>query len=188
MAISHQDRFLNKKLLFVTGERAEESRTRANYNTFEIHKMDNREGIRRKRIVDAWRPVHKWKIADVWKIIERWKINPHPCYQLGWGRCSCACCIFSSKDQIATLRIIQPEAFTNVLNFEKMLDQSIHYKKHGKEYSKIFLDEYANQGHSYEEMSPHLIKLINSEEFTDPIFLENWILPKGAFADQIGPE
>ncbi len=37
LAITHQDRFNHHKMLFVTGERAEESWNRANYQCYEIH-------------------------------------------------------------------------------------------------------------------------------------------------------
>jgi 3'-phosphoadenosine 5'-phosphosulfate sulfotransferase (PAPS reductase)/FAD synthetase len=187
IAISHQDRFLNKRMLFVSGERAEESKARAGYNVFEINKMDNRAGKRRIRIVDAWRPVHKWKIAEVWEIIKRWKINPHPCYRLGWGRCSCAICIFSSADQIATLQVIQKDQFQQVLNYEKQFGLAIHYKKQKNAFINIFIDQYAGQGKVFSNLNPDLIKLINSKEFTEPIFLDHWEYPIGAFGDQVGP-
>jgi len=47
-----QDRFLNRRTLFVTGERAEESPNRARYAAFEPHRTDTRHGTRRRRHVD----------------------------------------------------------------------------------------------------------------------------------------
>jgi 3'-phosphoadenosine 5'-phosphosulfate sulfotransferase (PAPS reductase)/FAD synthetase len=187
IAISHQERFLNKRLLFVSGERAEESKARAGYNVFEIHKMDNRTGKRRVRIVDAWRPVHKFTLMEIWALIKRWNINPHPCYRLGWGRCSCAICIFSSPNQIATLRIVQPIQFSKVLAYEKQFAKAIHYKKHHHENVNVFLDEYAENGVAYSNLDKVLIELINSEHFTEPIFVKKWKFPKGCQAEQTGP-
>lgn len=100
-AIRNQERFNGSRTLFVTGERAEESASRARYESFEPHRSDSRTG-RKARHVDQWRPVHSWSERDVWDIIKRWRVNPHPAYRLGWGRVSCAACIFGSPDQWAS--------------------------------------------------------------------------------------
>ena len=149
--------------------------------------MDNRNGKRRIRYVDAWRPVHKWNTGDIWEIIKKWKINPHPCYRIGWGRCSCAICIFSTAAQIATLRVIQPIQFNKVLNYEKLFGIPIHYRKRKGIYQNIFLDEFADSQSQFNQIDPNLIKLINARDFTEPIFVENWKYPIGSFADQTGP-
>lgn len=185
LAISHQDRFLNKKLLFITGERAEESNARAGYNVFEIHKMDNRNGKRIKRHVDAWRPVHKWTSEEVWNIMKRWKINPHPCYKLGFGRCSCEFCIFSSADQVATLFEIDPEGCQKILNYEKQFNRPIHCNKHKKEIIPCYYNDYAKNGKILQytkEQKENVMK----EDFTEPIFLDEWIEPSGMHGDMNG--
>ena len=46
-AIRNQDRFIGKRVLVVTGERAEESPGRAKYETFETDRADLRDGKRR---------------------------------------------------------------------------------------------------------------------------------------------
>jgi len=56
--VRNQDRFLDRRTLIVTGERAQESRARAHYATFETDRTDTRAGTRRRRHVDHWRPVH----------------------------------------------------------------------------------------------------------------------------------
>ena len=43
-ALRGQDRFLNRRTLMVTGERAEESPARTRYATFEPHRTDTRNG------------------------------------------------------------------------------------------------------------------------------------------------
>lgn len=182
IAISHQSRFLNKRVLFITGERAEESLSRSKYETFEIHKLDNRLGKRIRRHVDAWRPVHKWTSEEVWDLIAKWKINPHPAYKLGWGRCSCAFCIFQSHNQFASLKEICPKQFAEVLQYEKLFDHPIHFKKQQKETIKIFLDEFAQKGTPF-LMDQKNATLINSENYNEPIFLKNWINPSGRYGD-----
>jgi len=91
-ALRRQARFLGQRTLVVTGERGQESDNRARYKTLEPHRA--RAG---GRAVDHARPILRWDETHVWAIIERHRINPHPCYRLGWGRCSCACCIFAQR-------------------------------------------------------------------------------------------
>jgi 3'-phosphoadenosine 5'-phosphosulfate sulfotransferase (PAPS reductase)/FAD synthetase len=186
LAISHQDRFLNKKILFISGERAEESLARAGYNIFEIHKMDNRNGKNRKRWVDAWRPVHQWSTAQVWAIIQKWKINPHPCYSLGWGRCSCEFCIFSSSSQVATLFQVDPEGCNKILQYEHQFQRPIHCNKgKNKEIIPCYYNDFAHTGRTLSFTEEQKQKVM-STEFTDPIFLEEWIPPSGIKGDMNG--
>lgn len=84
-ALNNQARFVGKRVLLVTGERAEESVARAKYRVLEPHKSDNRNGKVRRRHVDQWRAVHKWTEAKVWAILERYCVNPHPCYLVGFS-------------------------------------------------------------------------------------------------------
>ena len=69
--IRNQDRFLDRRTLIVTGERAEESRARAGYATFEPDRVDARNGTRRCRHVGHWRPVHGLTEAAVWEMLRR---------------------------------------------------------------------------------------------------------------------
>ncbi|MFT8419757.1 MAG: hypothetical protein ABF636_13155, partial [Acetobacter sp.] len=111
MGLRAQDRFLGSRTLFVTGERAEESPNRARYAVFGPHRTDTRDSRRRCRHVDHYRPVHGWSEAQVWAILQRYGIIPALPYQLGFGRLSCALCVFMSVDQASTLRHIMPERF-----------------------------------------------------------------------------
>lgn len=81
--IRNQDRFLGRRILVVTGERAEESPARARYASFEPHRSDTRGGARRPRHVDHWRPVHAWSATRVWDTLRRHGVRPHPAYPLG---------------------------------------------------------------------------------------------------------
>ncbi len=76
VAIRGQDRFLGQRTLVVTGERAEESPSRARYAVLEPHRSDTRTGSRRRRYVDHWRPVHAFPEAQVWDLIARHRITP----------------------------------------------------------------------------------------------------------------
>lgn len=178
LAINKQDRFLNKKTLFITGERAEESPARAKYETFEIHKCDNRNGKRVRRHVDAWRPIHGWTESEVWEIIERHSINPHPAYHLGWGRLSCATCIFGSCHQWCSYNKINPTAVSNIAAFETEFDCTI---KRG-----MTVLEQVAAGHAY-VMDAEMAAQSQSDEYLMPIIIDDWTMPQGAFGDASGP-
>jgi 3'-phosphoadenosine 5'-phosphosulfate sulfotransferase (PAPS reductase)/FAD synthetase len=97
-AIRNDPRFTCSTVLVVSGERAEESPSRAKYQTFEVDRADARGPVHRRH-VDRWRPVHAWTEGDVWATLERHRVTPHPAYRLGWGRVSCSACIFGNPDQ-----------------------------------------------------------------------------------------
>ncbi len=101
-ALNNQPRFNGKKILFVTGERREESPNRARYNQLERHACDRRNG-RTARHVDAWRPVLEWDEARVWDALKRHGVIAPVPYRLGWGRSSCRGCIFNSDAVWATI-------------------------------------------------------------------------------------
>jgi 3'-phosphoadenosine 5'-phosphosulfate sulfotransferase (PAPS reductase)/FAD synthetase len=177
-AIRNQSRFDGKRTLVVSGERAEESASRANYKTFEPDRSDNRDG-KKARHVDRYRPVHQWEETKVWEIIERWKINPHPAYRLGWGRLSCMTCIFGSDNQWASVNAIAPEKIQEIANYENEFGFTIHRTKS--------VGQRANEGTPYPNMKTETIKEAMRKEFTGQIIIENWAQPAGAFGESCGP-
>lgn len=179
IAINNQDRFLNQKVLFITGERAEESANRAKYNPIEVHHTDNRDGKRKIRHVDHWRPVLYWDEIDVWDIIAEYSINVHPAYHLGINRVSCAWCIFASPDQLATVNLVLPEQGERIRDYEIEFNHTIRQHQ--------TLTETINQGDPFDAVTQDRIKAARSEEFNQPIILDNFNLPEGAFGDASGP-
>lgn len=177
-ALVNQERFRNSKTLFITGERSEESANRARYKTFEPHATDRRSG-KLKRHVDHWRPIHAWSEAKVWEIIERYHIEPHPAYRLGWGRVSCAACIFGSKNQWASLRKVNPAQFNKVAAYEREFGLTIQRNKN--------VEELADVGEPYAAISGEMINSATSDIFTLLIKTQKWTLPAGAFAESTGP-
>jgi 3'-phosphoadenosine 5'-phosphosulfate sulfotransferase (PAPS reductase)/FAD synthetase len=176
-AVRNQKRFNDSRTLVISGERAEESAARANYKEFEPDRSDNRDG-RNARHVDRWRPIHKWSEEEVWAIVERWKVNPHPAYHLGWGRVSCQFCIFGSDDQWASCKAISPERFREIEVYEGLFEATIHRTKP--------VIQRADDGQAY-EMSPADIAIANSTTYSQPVIVENWALPGGAFGESCGP-
>ena len=134
------------------------------------------------RSVHAWRPVHKWSTQEVWAIIERWKINVHPCYVLGWGRCSCAGCIFGSPNQWSSLKVVLPETFAKILAYEKQFGKSI-----GR--GGLDIEAVAAEGVAYAAIAnnPQAIEAIRSKTWTQPIILDSWVQPAGADSELVGP-
>lgn len=173
----NDEAFLDGKTLVITGERAEESPNRARYAKFEPHRNDLRQG-RKPRWIDHWRPVHAWSNKQVWDIAERYSVTPFPPYFLGWGRGSCALCIFSSKDHWATIRIALPQKFERVAAYEREFGYTIH-----REHSVV---ELADMGTPF-PLDPFWLKVATSKVFTLPIFMDNWSLPIGAYGDSCGP-
>ena len=73
-AINNDPRFKDAKILFLTGERRQESAARSKYAEVEEHACS---GTRRR--VDQWRMVIDWTEEDVWSIIEKHKYDETPC-------------------------------------------------------------------------------------------------------------
>jgi 3'-phosphoadenosine 5'-phosphosulfate sulfotransferase (PAPS reductase)/FAD synthetase len=179
-ALRNQARFERSRTLFVTGERAEESPGRARYKTLEKHRSDARDG-NLGRHIDQWRPVHAWTEQQVWDVIEKYRVNPHPAYQLGWGRVSCAACIFGSKDQFASLRAVNPAQFHEVSGHEAAFGLTIK--------RKVSLPVLADSGVPYVTITQELTALATSHTFDAPAILPEgeWKLPAGAFGESCGP-
>jgi hypothetical protein len=181
-ALRNQERFLGLRALFVTGERAEESRQRAQYKPFEPHRSDNRAGRpAARRHIDHWRPVLYWEEKRIWEIIERYRVEPHPAYHLGISRTSCAFCIFGGSKQMRTAREALPGQFEQLANIEVEFD---HTMKHG-----CSLRELTDHAEPYQAAAdnPAMLALAASTTFDVPIITDNWSLPAGAYGNSSGP-
>jgi 3'-phosphoadenosine 5'-phosphosulfate sulfotransferase (PAPS reductase)/FAD synthetase len=172
-AISGQSRFDKKRVLLVTGERAEESTARAKYKSIEEHRASSLS-----RMVRQWRPVHKWTEQNVWDIIRRYRVNPHPAYRLGWSRLSCMKCIFGSPNQWASAMAIDPVGVEKITMYERRFGITI--RRDGP------LESAIAKGRPY-DMAPEVVNLAMSDNFHEPIFIDDWKLPLGAFGESAGP-
>lgn len=114
IAVNNQERFKGQKTLVVTGERAEESSSRAKYALFENHRCNTLS-----RTVHHWRPIHSWTHNEVWSIIKKHLVKPHPAYLLGWGRLSCMTCIFGNADQWKMAHGLVPEMVEEIMRLEE---------------------------------------------------------------------
>lgn len=178
-AINNDPRFKNAKILFVTGERREESTARSKYAEVDKHGCNNK-----KRRVDQWRTVIDWSEFNVWSIIERWNIQPHAAYRLGWGRVSCMACIFGDRNQWASVRHIAQERFDRIAAFEKEFGKTIKQKES--------VVQQADGGVPFVKTAPDwLIKLAMSNDYPVSEFFvpagETWTMPAGAYKKCGGP-
>jgi 3'-phosphoadenosine 5'-phosphosulfate sulfotransferase (PAPS reductase)/FAD synthetase len=171
-------RFDGARTLVLTGERAEESAARAQYEVFEPHRADLREG-QTPRWIDHWRPIHDWPLDKVWALIAKHRVTPHPAYRLGWGRVSCAGCIFGSPAQWASLRRVNPRQFRQIARHEASFEKTID--------RKLTVVQMADAGEPFEGMREADIRAALSPSFDEPIFLRHWTLPRGAHGDACGP-
>ena len=179
--ITRQDRFLKGKYCVVTGERSSESAKRASYAPYEPHRTDRRNGKRVQRWVDHYRPALYVDEYEVWSMLQRHGVTPHPAYYLGFGRCSCYLCVFSSFNQWSTIRKISPERFETISQLETEFGINIHRK-----YSVI---EQADKG-TPNKIEPEYIRQALSYEYEQPILVDpdDWVMPAGAFhGDKSGP-
>lgn len=176
IAINNDPRFKKAKIIEITGERRQESNKRACYAEVEKH-----DSTTKHRRVDQWRAIIDWPEERVWEIIQRWGIRPHPAYYLGWGRVSCAFCIFGNPDQWASIRAISPTMFWRINNYEKQFGRTI---QQGGD-----IEHLANKGESYVPNDPEMVRLAMSDELPKGYASagKNWTMPFGAFKRSGGP-
>lgn len=182
-AIRMQPRFEGIKTLIISGERGEESPARAKYSMHEIDRSDNRGGQKVDRFVDRWRPIRDWTENQVWDIIEKYNVRVHPCYYLGYSRCSCMHCIFGNKDQFATSAFIDPMGMGDIINLESDFGVTLKRNKD--------LQTLIDSGTVYEDTlgNPVLIDIVMSHVYDLPIIMEEgtWHIPSGAYGESCGP-
>ena len=175
--INNDPRFAHANILFLTGERRQESAARAKYKECEptLKATSNRN-----RRTDQWRMVIDWKEEEVWDIIRRHRIVPHPAYRLGWGRVSCMACIFGQADQWASVRRIDPKAFERLALYEQSLGHTID--------NKLPLLQMADRGRSFVTAPKELVDLAMGTDYPDSeVTTDCWQLPAGAFKKGGGP-
>jgi 3'-phosphoadenosine 5'-phosphosulfate sulfotransferase (PAPS reductase)/FAD synthetase len=176
MAINNEPRFTKARILFLSGERRQESAARSRYAKMEQHRTHTKS-----RHVDHWRMVIDWTEEEVWNIMREYNVVPHPAYRLGWGRVSCLACIFGQGDQWASVRLIASDLFARIAQYEREFGRTIHQGK-----SVVDL---ANRGTPYPAChNQELVALALSRDYPAHLALtDNWTMPAGAFNHCGGP-
>lgn len=170
------------KIVFNTGERHDESTARKNLKEVEIYRNEKMVSYRH---VILWRPNVEVTEQQVWDLIKKHKVQAHPCYMIGWNRCSCQLCIFNASEYWRTLLTISPE---KMIRFRELEEQTASFEVNkGKEhtlYDGLTIFQKAIQGGDgivdmSDPVTAYWVKQA-TEKFDHPIIIENWKLPKGA--------
>jgi len=177
-AIANEPAFVGKRLLFLSGERRQESAARSRYAEMEPHRTHCK-----RRHVDHWRSVIDWTEQQVWDIMRDFGILPHPAYRLGWGRVSCLACIFGLADQWASVRKIAPAFFDRIACYEMEFGKTIHQGK--------TVVQLADRGTPYPACADEaLVNLAMHKSYPESGILidpATWTMPPGAFKHCGGP-
>lgn len=158
-----------RQTYILTGERRQESPSRQKYKALDIYPAASQT-----RRAIWWRPILDWTETEVWAILARWKVQPHPAYMLGWGRCSCQLCIFGSPNIWATVQAIAPWKVKQIRRIEQDIGFTLYHHQ--------TILERADAGVSLLDLQPFWVQQALGE-FTAPILVTHWELPKGAFAN-----
>lgn len=160
------------QLIICTGERREESAGRATYKTHEIYRANTK-----KRRALQWRPVIDFREKKVWELFKKYKVQPHPCYELGWTRCSCQICIFSSPNTWAAIDEIAPWKIDRLEEIENDLNHTL--------YNGLQIRQKVRKGRSF--IPPDKLERWKDEamgKFISDIFVNTWVQPAGAFGQE----
>lgn len=182
-ALRHDERFRNRRTLVLSGERGEESPQRARYAILEPDKADLRNGRKAFRYIDRLRPIRDWSEQQVWDIMEKYRIRPHPCYFMGFGRCSCKFCVFGNQHQFASAACVSRHGFDRLVSFEKEFGVTLK--------RDTDLTSLVEKGKPYEAITSQLADLATNFEYDMPVILrkdEAWQIPAGAFSKCGGPQ
>jgi len=177
--LNNQPRFNGQRVLFISGERRQESPNRARYNQLGRHACDRRDG-RLARHIDAWRPVLHWDEARVWELLEKYRVVPPVPYRLGWSRSSCMTCIFNSHRIWATIAVYFPERACGIADYEDRFGSTISRKK-------LNVLELAAQSRPLEIDDLEALEQAMQTDYKLPVFLpesETWKMPPGAFGTE----
>ncbi|MCG9685116.1 phosphoadenosine phosphosulfate reductase family protein [Vibrio sp. Isolate23] len=175
-ALNNQDRFNNSKVLFVTGERRQESSNRAKYNQFEPHACDRRSG-KKSRLVDAWRPVLHWDEEMVWDALSRHGVIAPVPYRLGWSRSSCMTCIYNGPRIWATINEYFPDRTQRIAEYERQFGITISRKR-------IDVIDLGSSVKPFEIEDLEALEQAVKRDYDLDVILkpgDKWIMPVGAF-------
>lgn len=178
-AITNQERFLNTKTLFITGERRAESPARSKYYQLEPHAVDRRHG-RLGRHVDTWRPVLHFTEEQVWELLERHRVEAPVPYKLGWGRSSCLACVFNSPAIWATIRKYFPHRARPIAAYEDEFQSTISRQR-------INVLDLSETAEAFNITDLDALAQADTRDYTLPVFTpesQTWRLPPGAFAKE----
>jgi len=186
-AIANDPALKDAKILFITGERREESPGRAKLAATELHRTHGK-----RRLVHHYRLVIDHNEQRVWDVIRNAGMVPHPAYRLGWSRLSCMSCIYGDADQWATIRWLANHHFGRISWYEQLFGKTINTKRVKGETVQLPVLQVANEGTVF-PATRHATRRLRQQalctRYEDVIRVSpaNWELPAGAFKESGGP-
>lgn len=146
--------------------------------TEEMEELLKQYGYRMKFPAKGGTHSGRWCIdyseKDVWELLKRHHINPHPCYRIGWNRCSCMMCIFSTPRLFAGVKELFPDDYAALRHDEEVLGFTLDNKKNlefiGDTKSCVCWDD-----------RKAIHSILTGEFTTDDIYINDWKYPVGAF-------
>ena len=120
------------KTVFLTGERHDESTARLMLKEVEVYRSSEQKFVSYRHVI-LWRPNVEVTERMVWDMMEKHKVQAHPCYMIGWSRCSCQLCIFNQTPYWKTIMEISPEKITRMRELEVIT--ASYPKNEGREHT-----------------------------------------------------
>ena len=108
---------LGERLLFLTGERRDESPRRSKLPELEIHQTTLKTDRKGKFLAHWHRPVLDYEKGQMFEWGKQLRLDPHPCYEY-LGRCSCIACIFMPDRYAVENMKRYPEKFRALIQAE----------------------------------------------------------------------
>lgn len=159
------------RILHLSGERRAESTNRTTYAQVE---GDSVSGVT-VRFCVRWRPILHLKHHEVWDLMKKHHVQPHPAYEMGFGRCSCFGCIYNEAEEWATMADIAPERFAAISAMERRLKHTVT--------DKMSVVEQAALGESMATPAAKAkwadIAMGRRPFTTEMIYRKNWVIPPG---------
>jgi len=132
--IRHNREMLGERVLFLTGERRDESPRRARLPEMQLHRTTLKTTRKGTFTCHWYRPCLDYEKGTMFEQGKLLGLDPHPCYEYV-SRCSCIACVFM-PDRFAIENMKRhPEKFKKLVQAEIRLQ---HTWKNGKSLSKIW--------------------------------------------------
>lgn len=133
-----------KTAINATGMRAEESKRRAEKESFELSHMNKPRKFPEHTIFN-WLPIFDYKTSDVFEEIKEAGQAPHEVYSMGFSRLSCVFCVNGRINEHQQAAKLRPELARKMAELEREIGKTIRVKQvKGKKLPK-YLDEYLGE-------------------------------------------
>lgn len=111
----------------------------------------------------------------MWELLKRHRVNQHPCYRIGWNRCSCAVCILSTPRLFKGFSELFPHDFAELRHDEEILGFTLENKKN--------LEQFIESAEScvVKDDKQALHSILTGKFRKNNVIVDVWKYPAGAF-------